>query len=278
MLEISRIGCNTLSLKSQAITNLIAAPSDYYRVAINLYKNCCTTPTHIESNTLSLTNGYYTLLPKVNLQVKGIVIRNVAIGLDVSISMNVSITTSTDFDTVETAINNYLSSSGIGGTIVITPSTQATTYSLEYAGLPVGWQFVSIEYNVGLGSQYSYFQSYFATGVIITSDSILINSEVLSVDNFEDAIYSVELIIIDGHRNTITEKNCYFFDCITKCQVASKLNEFITDTEETTTIHMLHYGLINGSNCGCECNELCNLFEYLQKLLGINITTSDCGC
>lgn len=81
-------------------------------------------------------------------------------------------------------------------------------------------------------------------------------------------------------------QNCYFIDVTYKCKVATLLEGIITESKTageeglSTIAHLLHYALINGSNCGCNCDELQQVFYELRKVL-VNVDpkiTNDCGC
>lgn len=136
------------------------------------------------------------------------------------------------------------------------------------------------------------------------------NSEVLNLDNtdfyisvddntvylkapafglvlFEDGIYEANIRFLTLDAATI-QANCTFVDITYKCKVASLLDQILKENEaeadgsqKTSTIaHILHYSMVNGSNCGCNCAELCKIFDALTELLG-DITldsNEDCGC
>lgn len=49
---------------------------------------------------------------------------------------------------------------------------------------------------------------------------------------------------------------------------------------------LLHYGLTQGSNCGCNCDDLCTVYNQLLTILSVldgtlqsgTNTDADCGC
>lgn len=106
---------------------------------------------------------------------------------------------------------------------------------------------------------------------------------------FEDGVYKIEIRFKKpaGH---IIITNCIFVDISFKCKVATLLKALLEESGNTnrtkgiektsTAIHLLHYSLTNGSNCGCNCFELCAVFNELCILLsGIDLQiTNDCGC
>lgn len=125
------------------------------------------------------------------------------------------------------------------------------------------------------------------TKMIIVSDGIIIKPaffNLISGEIMRDGVYSfsVKLYLIDS---TYTyEESCAFIDVTYKCRVADNIKNILDKNEDgqcSTVIHVLHYALVNGSNCGCNCKELCDVFKELTKLL-IPITSSvipsGCGC
>ena len=104
---------------------------------------------------------------------------------------------------------------------------------------------------------------------------------------FRDGIYKFSLKWIkENNTGFITEENCAFIDITTKCRVAGLLNNVIKENADPSlekiggTVMKLHYGLVNGSNCACNCDGLCEVYKGLIEILDTvdpNIT-NDCGC
>ena len=104
---------------------------------------------------------------------------------------------------------------------------------------------------------------------------------------FIDGIYKFSIKRYQPGEGTVIESNCLFIDMTLKCKVATLLGYIIEenktrDSEEkiATIAHLLHYSLVNGSNCGCNCEEMCEVFRELNALL-VNVDptiTNDCGC
>jgi len=96
-----------------------------------------------------------------------------------------------------------------------------------------------------------------------------------SATTWTDGVYKiiVTLTNIDG-TVVVSESNCFFLDCATSCQVAKHIKSLLkTDTD--TDAHLLHFGLINGSNCNCNCDEMCYLYRKLYEILN---NTEACLC
>ncbi len=123
--------------------------------------------------------------------------------------------------------------------------------------------------------------------VYIEDNVLYIKPELFSgMTKFVDGIYKISLKFVkinSGGYVKIT--NCIFVDITFKCKLASLIIDILEEnergTEKVSTIaHILHYALVNGSNCGCNCEEMCEVFNALKNLLtGIDVKTiNDCGC
>lgn len=114
---------------------------------------------------------------------------------------------------------------------------------------------------------------------IIVGNTIQVTPQFFNVnppaDKLMDGVYSfeVKLFYTEGFGGGTTytyEQNCAFIDITFKCRVAKTLENLLTTSEPNdiaTNAHILHYALVNGSNCGCNCNEMCEVFKELKSLL-----------
>lgn len=102
---------------------------------------------------------------------------------------------------------------------------------------------------------------------------------------FVDGIYRFDIKFSTTSGFTIIS-NCLFIDITLACKVAGTLHNIVEEnkikvTEKISTIiHILHYSLVNGSNCGCNCDEMCEVYNDLKSLL-LDIDPqilNDCGC
>lgn len=120
------------------------------------------------------------------------------------------------------------------------------------------------------------------------------NGDLLIHWKFFDEVEGVDDALIDGVYNIHlkyeytseeysgggweTEEMCAFIDIETKCLVAAKITELLSGVSTNgENAHLMHYALINGSNCGCNCTELCALYTELLTLIK-DSTVQDCGC
>lgn len=115
------------------------------------------------------------------------------------------------------------------------------------------------------------------------SGGLKVYPKFFGLTEFSEGIYKFSLKRFKEGGETVTESNCIFYDIDMKCKVAVLLNCILKEQSEAekpaTIAHLLHYSLINGSNCGCNCDEMCKIYAELVKLVQhINLQSTDCGC
>lgn len=125
--------------------------------------------------------------------------------------------------------------------------------------------------------------------LIFNGDGLLVSPSFFNMDSYVDGVYRFDLKIVKIDGSYTLESNCYFLDINFKCQVATYLDKMLKESTSKsaekvgTTVHMLHYAMVNSSNCGCNCADLCKAYKELYSILNtaglINSTTSsNCGC
>lgn len=100
-----------------------------------------------------------------------------------------------------------------------------------------------------------------------------------------DGVYRVS-ITINTAQTGVMYTMCIFIDVTLKCKIAAIMKDIVEENagawqteKKATIIHILHYSLVNGSNCGCNCNEMCTVYDELISILSnIDPTIIDCGC
>jgi hypothetical protein len=119
----------------------------------------------------------------------------------------------------------------------------------------------------------------------LTATGIKVFPAFFGLTEFTDGVYKFDVKSFETDQVTL-ESNCLFVDITFKCKVAALLkciieeNKIKTGEKTGTIIHLLHYGLVNGSNCGCNCSDMCVAFRELSALLDSanpEIFTN-CGC
>lgn len=127
---------------------------------------------------------------------------------------------------------------------------------------------------------------YIVEGADGVPDTLFITPSLFGGTAFVDGIYKFD-IKFNTPSGYVLISNCIFVDVTFKCKVASLMQNIIKENETrgntekiSTIIHLLHYSLVNGSNCGCNCEEMCTVFNGLKQLL-LDIDPqilNDCGC
>lgn len=100
---------------------------------------------------------------------------------------------------------------------------------------------------------------------------------------FVDGVFFVKIRLKKTDSSYIEISNCIFLDLTYKCKVAENLDKLLVEEQNNAInrkmemIYAIHFGLTAGSNCGCNCADLCIAFTRLKELLGENILTlPDC--
>ena len=105
---------------------------------------------------------------------------------------------------------------------------------------------------------------------------------VVSPNSIIDGVYSFNVKVFTTEDQYHYEQNCAFMDITFKCKVAAYIDQLNDTTEKgqiATNVHILHYALVNGSNCGCNCNDMCATFKQLYDILKpITPQIQGCGC
>lgn len=105
---------------------------------------------------------------------------------------------------------------------------------------------------------------------------------VISPNTIIDGVYNFIVKIFTDEDNYEYEENCFFVDLVTKCKVASYLDQLNDKNENgkiATNVHIMHYALVNGSNCGCNCQAMCDVYNELYNILKVvTPQMQSCGC
>lgn len=129
------------------------------------------------------------------------------------------------------------------------------------------------------------------TDIIDNSQNFYVEDHILYIKpaffgltTFKDGIYKLEITLIGTSSQTVI-KNCTFVDISIKCKLSAYLGFIVEENKSLSTLekiytsaHIFHYALLNGSNCGCNCTEMCTVYNNLIDILENNPVTTDCGC
>lgn len=123
------------------------------------------------------------------------------------------------------------------------------------------------------------------TDILKLADGLRVNLSFFSQTEFLDGVYQLTVKLYK-EDSTITLSNCIFVDKTIKCKVAATLNNILEENDNknieqpASSLHLFHYALVNGSNCGCNCDGMCEVYAEVVKLLATIDPKifEDCGC
>ncbi len=279
--------CSYIEIKSDVVSDFILNPTNYTSLKIQGTLNCCTAET--EEQTISgdqIGTNLFTLQFPTNSAavIKEIVFKNIytqqewnALSADENVSdymCNVG-----DITSLYPVIQAWFTAN------FATTVTQGYTYNsgtntCEYTitDLPTNVIPLKMIIEVNGTLQEIYFGYSPFVGIYSTGTSFYVSPSFFELLTFPNGIYSFVLTFTTEAGDIITINNCFFFDCETKCVVSQKIEELLNCNKTATNIFLLHYTLTEGSNCGCNCDELCVIFNKLCSELNLSESCSNCGC
>jgi hypothetical protein len=306
MLKLENINNDYIKISSDFITDLLQNIPDYASLKIESIINCCDDTIFIKdidfekknSTTCSVCNNNYvwqvdlTDIASLNRTIKGIYVKNIVTGVEYNI-----LTTPFDFTYFNTncpngscdieslfpyydnIFENIFDTWFNNNTYWINTTAGFCGNTLNVCKFPLNFIPTSIEYGDNTYSKKEFFTFNTTEDSFIVNESLHITPSFFEMENFMDGVYKFKVRITKQNGSWIEEENCFFMDVNTKCKVSRKIEDIIDKDVEANNIHMAHYALINASNCGCNCKELCELYKYLLKILGEqNNTNTDCEC
>lgn len=152
---------------------------------------------------------------------------------------------------------------------------------------PVG-TYTSVEATVTLNCGTELVQEYTVTELVDNTSKFYVTAEqgvlyfrpeMFGLTVFIDGVYYIRLRLWYTVGGYVGVENCTFADITFKCRVAQLLKDVMAGGTSTTA-HLLHYSLVNGSNCGCNCDDMCANFATLEEILPDSTSQikNDCGC
>lgn len=278
--------CGHIKIESGIISDFILNPANYSQFQISGTMNCCTVETETQTIAESdLATDYWTLnFPTNNTAViKEIIFQNI----NTQQSWNILPATYNVVDymcstgditllypIIQTWFTNNFATTVTQG-YTYDGITDTCVYTID--DLPVNIRPVKMIVTINGVDTEVYFGHFPLNNVFFSGTDIYITSSFFGLTNFQDAVYSFTLRYTTN-GNIITESTCFFFDCETACRVSTRIKELMNCNKGATNIFLLHYTLIEGSNCGCNCDELCEIFTKLCQELGESDSCSNCGC
>jgi hypothetical protein len=109
--------------------------------------------------------------------------------------------------------------------------------------------------------------------------TIFVKPSMFNLTTLVDGIYGLNLRLILPAGGSDNDSTCAFIDVTYRCLLSNYLDGLIAAEDTSSISYLLHYALTIGSNCGCNCDELCEVFAALTEILKDTTTqTNDCGC
>lgn len=244
---------------------------DIELVEVEVVYNCCPT---IYSDVISNTSRDTWTVGLALGKITQISALNVLSGLPINlINTEYNIQSYSDA-AIQTMLNEVRSNLLIAG-ISAGVTYNSSTHKITVTSVPNRIAMDRITYST---SEVLFYASVSSKGNFFSGGDLYLTEEMFGFDELKDGIYKVILTYYnDQGTDVFTEQNCFFFDNKTQCLLAQYLDKLIKDKSDTD-LHMIHYALIKGGNCKCNCDDMCKLFEYLWGKI-VNITpTRDCGC
>ena len=286
MITLSKTeNCNYIEIKSESLSDFISNPNNYTKFTLTGKLNCCDSEevtATIEENDLGDNVWQLQFPTNGSADITGLFFENIYTGqqfnaLSSILSVGDYMCSTGDITALFTLIQDWFTLNfGITVTQNYTYDAGTNTCTYTIIDLPVNIRPVKLVTELSGVSNDVYFTYFPIEGVFFTGTSLLVTPSFFNLTEFVDGIYSFTLTYYSD-ESIITETTCFFFDCKTACQVSTKLEQLFSKEKTATNIFLLHYTLTEGSNCGCNCAELCEIFTKLCAELG-DLTCSSCNC
>ena len=280
--------CNYLEIKSETLSDFISNSANYTNLTITTTINCCddtAITSEINEDVIDLRKWTLNFPVDSTLIMQGLYFEDIYTGqqwnaFSTTYPVSTYMCSTGDITLLFPIIQAWFTANfGVTVTQTYTYNAINNVCTYEITDLPTNIKPVNLHTkNVSGVDLYTYFEYFPINNLFFTANSMVMSPQYFGGNEFVDGIYSVELTFTTESGNIITEKNCFFLDCKTACEVSTKLKELqkIKEVENATNIFLLHYTLTEGSNCGCNCSELCELFRKL--CLELNSSSCLCGC
>lgn len=113
----------------------------------------------------------------------------------------------------------------------------------------------------------------------VGTEGFLLLPSFIQEDILLDGIYTIKVELITTNNEYISETSCSFVDVNIKCLLSSTMEKLLSDDKDLAMLlHATHYALTNASNCGCNCEELNNLYEFIYRHLKEDDNDKGCNC
>ncbi len=282
---LQNIDCNYIKVDSSVFTAVLEDISSYKSIKVDIKKNCCESLVYSSEIILSDLNWNIKLFKVTQetptIEIKEFYVKNILTGIEEKIPLEYGYNSQNctlGFEDIEDDIISWLTARGVSEFPTFSMDTDSNGDCIfSIIDLPMPFVMTKMVYIQGGISYDRYFTySEVGTGLFISGESLYISPAIIDdlLSSFTDGVYTVDITYVKNNNSTIVETSCLFLDCTIKCKVAAKIDTLKTDT----TLHIIYFALLEASNCSCQCDKMCKLYEQLLIELGITLNTSDCGC
>lgn len=295
-MTIENQNCEYVKVSSTILEDIAANPSDYVKIEIESTINCCTELFTADLNfelyndaTCTTCNNTYVWtidlqdIANADLDITGIYVKNLLTG-EVTNILSAPI----DFAAYLTACPANSCTISTVGSYATTFNTEFDTWftnnvawttakatmcdnTLQVCDLAPNYIPLHVEYTDGTTVNTMSFSFFNDPSTFLLSEALYIAPSFYGLDKLIDGVYKVKIRATKANGSWAEEENCAFIDCETKCKVADYIAAFLSlnveEKDEALYVTMAHYALVNASNCGCNCAELCNLYFQLYETL-----------
>lgn len=288
--------CEYVKVSSSILEDIANNPRGYASIEIQSTVNCCTELFTGDLNfgvyndvTCTTCNGNFvwTLdledIANADQEIVGIYVKNLVTNVTTNILLS------------PINFTDYLTACPSNSCTISTVGSYATTFNtlfdnwfttntgwvnakatmcgntLQVCNLATNYIPSHIEYSNGDTSNTIPFSFFNDNTTFLLSDTLYIAPSFYNIDKLIDGVYKVKIKATKVNGSWVEEENCAFIDCETKCKVADFVTAFLSNDldkkDEALYVTMTHYALVNASNCGCNCKELCDLYFTLSETL-----------
>lgn len=287
---LSNIDCNYIGVYSENTQDVFDNPNSYNSVSITVTKNCCEEAVFTDTLNLDSLKTFSLQYPTVNTYtIKEVWVKNIVTGLRFQILSTTYdvLTTSCSDGTISAFtidVANWFStntSTSVTQNSIYDAVTDTCLYTINNLPNNFVMEYMVVEQSGVTENIYYESQGSTSGEIFMNNGSIFIPlSTLASYSTFtKDGVYTVNVNYIKSDGTQIIEENCIFIDCEIKCIVGSKVDALLDkERNDDINIFLLHYTLVETSNCNCNCSKLCEIYNQLYEMLCDNKDCTQCNC
>jgi len=273
-MNLSNLDCKNILIQSDTISDLILNPNKYSDIKINVTINDCNTVYTNQCTPFNLAcrSSSSIVLPNCcGLKIKSVFAKMLLTQHEFEIPIqNGTIQNCQNVVSIRNEVNSFLLGNYGRNNVLISScnfDNQSQTFTLNLLSNSQEVVFTKIVYELDGFEIEGYLEIQNQINFAITHQGIILYPDFFLTEVLSNGIYSIDVILTTVNGVEITESNCLFVDCGLDCLLTEKASTLKDDNEKKDLL-LLHYALLAGSNCGCNCDELVELYKQLAKQIG----------